>query len=46
MRPCEGVAAEEHLPDQRLDGRLAHQTNKEELLDHLGVDGAEGGQAK
>ena len=29
-----GAAREQHVPDQRLDGRFANQSDKEELLDH------------
>ena len=44
--PRERAAAKEHVPDESLYGRLAHQPNKEELLDHLRADGAKRGQAK
>lgn len=39
--PGKGAAAEQHVPDQRLDRRLAHQPHEEELLDHLRADGAQ-----
>ena len=42
--PLEGVAREEHVPDQGLDGRLADQPDKEQLLYHWGGDSPEGGQ--
>ena len=40
----EGVARQEHVPYERLDGSLAHQADKEELFYHRGGDGPEGGQ--
>ena len=46
VRPVEGPAAQQHVTDERLDGRLAHQAHEEELLDHLRRHGAEGGQAQ
>ena len=42
--PLEGVAREEHVPDEGLDRRLAHQTHKEELLNDGGRHRPEGGQ--
>lgn len=39
VRPIEGAAAEEHVADQRLDGRLADQSHEEQLLDDLRADG-------
>lgn len=30
-----------HVPDQRLDGRLADQSHEEELRDEVGGDGAQ-----
>ena len=31
-RPLEGAAGEEHVPDEGLNRRLAHEAHKEELL--------------
>jgi hypothetical protein len=39
--PGEGAAAEQHVPDERLDGRLAHQPHEEELLDDRRADRAQ-----
>lgn len=36
--PVERAAGHQHVADQRLDGRLAHQANEEELLDDLRAD--------
>ena len=44
--PLEGVAREEHVPDEGLDGSLAHQSDEEELLYHRGGHGPEGGQSE
>ena len=47
--PLEGVAIdgrEEHVPDEGLDGGLAHQSDEEELLYHRGGHGPEGGQSE
>ena len=44
--PLEGPAGEDHVPDERLDGRLPHQADEEELLDDGGGHGAQGGQAE
>ena len=41
--PAEAAAAQQHVPDQGLYGRLAHQTYKEKLLYHLGTHSSEGG---
>ena len=41
-RPLEGAAREEHVPDEGLDRRLAHQTHKEELLNDGGRHRPEG----
>ena len=45
-RPLEAVSGDEHVPDEGLDGRLAHQPHEEELLYDGGGDGAEGGEAE
>ena len=37
--PAERSPAEQHVPDESLDGGLADQTDKEELLDDLRRDG-------
>lgn len=37
--PREAVAGQQHVADQRLDRRLAHQPDEEQLLDHLRRDG-------
>ena len=39
--PVEVGAAEEHVSDERLDGRLADQPDEEELFDDLRADGAQ-----
>lgn len=44
VRPAETAAAQQHVPDQRLDGRLAHQPDEEQLLDDLRADRAQGRQ--
>lgn len=44
--PVEAVAAQQHVPDERLDRRLAHQPHEEELLDHLRRDRAQGRQSQ
>lgn len=41
VRPAEAAAAEQHVPDERLDGRLAHQPDEEQLLDDLRADRAQ-----
>lgn len=38
VRPVEAAAAQQHVPYERLDRRLAHQPYEEELLDHLRRD--------
>ena len=40
------VPGEEHVPDEGLDRRLAHQTHKEELLNDGGRHRPEGGQSQ
>jgi len=44
VRPAEAAAAEQHVPDERLDGRLAHQSDEEQLLYDLRADRAQGRQ--
>jgi len=39
--PVEGSAAEQHVPDERVDRRLADESDEEELLDDLRRDGAQ-----
>ena len=40
------VPREEHVPDEGLDRRLAHQSHKEELLNDGGRHRPEGGQSQ
>ena len=39
--PVEAAAAEEHVSDERLDGRLADESHEEELFDDLRTDAAQ-----
>jgi len=41
VRPAEAAAAKQHVPDERLDRRLAHQPDEEKLLDDLRADRAQ-----
>lgn len=41
VRPAETAAAQQHVPDERFDGRLAHQPDEEQLLDYLRADRAQ-----
>lgn len=41
VRPAETAAAQQHVSDERLDGRLAHQSDEEQLFDHLRADCAQ-----
>lgn len=38
VRPVEAAAAQQHVPDERLDRRFSYQPYEEELLDHLRRD--------
>lgn len=42
VRPVEGRSAQQHVPDQGLDGGLADESHEEELFDDLGGHCAEG----
>lgn len=44
--PVVAGARQQHVPEQRLDGRLAHQAHEEELLDHRGRDDTQRRQAQ
>ena len=44
--PLEGVAGEEHVPDEGLDRRLADQADKEQLFYHRGGHSSQGGEAE
>lgn len=46
VRPAEAAPRQQHVPYQRLDGRLTHQTHEEKLLYDGRGDGAERRQAK
>lgn len=46
IRPPDGASGELHVPDERFDGRLAHQPHKEELGDEVGGHGPQGGEAE
>jgi len=39
--PVEAGSAEEHVADERFDGRLSDEADEEELLDDLRRDGAQ-----
>ena len=45
-RPLEGAPREEHVPDEGLDRRLAHEAHKEQLLYDGGRHRPEGGQSQ
>ena len=45
-RPAERSAAEQHISDESVDGRLADETHEEQLLDDLRGDGAQRRQAQ
>ena len=44
--PLEGVAWEEHVPDESLYRSFTHEADKEKLFYHRGGHGAQWGQAK
>lgn len=44
--PVEAGPGKEHVSNQRLDGGLAYQAHKEELLDDRGGDDAQRGEAE
>lgn len=44
--PVVAGAREQHVAEQRLDGRLAHQADEKQLLDDRRGDDAQGGQAQ
>ena len=46
VRPANGAPRELHVPDEGLDGCLAHQAHKEQLGDEVGGHGPEGRQAE
>lgn len=46
VRPIEAVAAQQHVPNKRLDRRLAYQPHEEELLDNLRRDRAQRRQSQ
>ena len=45
-RPAERAAAQQHVANERLDGRLADEPDEEHLLDDLRGDGAQRRQPK
>lgn len=46
VRPVEGAATQQHVPDQSLDRRLADQPDEEKLLNDLRADSPEGWQSE
>lgn len=44
--PADGATGELHVPDKRLDRRLANQAHEEELRDEVGGHGSQGGQTE
>lgn len=44
--PADGASRELHVPDKRLNGRLANQPHEEELRDEAGGNGSQGGQSQ
>lgn len=44
--PVVAGAREQHVAEQRLNGRLADQANEEKLLDHWGGHDAQGGETE
>lgn len=46
VRPTETTAAQQHVPDERLDGCFSHQSDEEQLFDHLRADRAQRRQSE
>lgn len=46
VRPADGASRELHVPDKRLDWRLAYQPHEEELRDEVGGNGSQGRQSQ
>jgi len=40
VRPAEGSSAQQHVPDESFDWRLAHKPYKEQLFDDVCRDSA------